>query len=455
MGRAVVSRSARASRSSLRRLAEDATGTFGTRIFTMAIGLFTGIITARMLGPENRGIFGLVALFPASLVTLSKLGQGIASVYFIKREREDVSQVASNVLIVALTIGATLMLVAFLLRDWLLVTILRGVPWWSVMVALPLIPVLLTESYLYGVLQSTDRFRVYNTRLIVEAALTLTGMAIVLIVLGLGLPGAIGVVVGVRVVMAVWVVVTIHRGTPLRARFDVPLFRRMIRYGLKSHVQIVASHFHFKAAMYLVNFFANPSQVAFFAIASRLAEQILFVPQSLGLAMFPRLAGSDMARAHEMTAAACRQTLVLTAVLALALALLGPFLITAWYGAAYAPAAAPLAYVCAGAVMMSLYLLLSRNFTSRAKQSVNILAAYVALGGNLVLNWCLIPRMGIEGAAIATALSYSTAAAILFAFFLRDSGMPWHDVLILKRRDVRMWKRLAAEVLADRRPASA
>jgi len=444
-----------AQRSNLRRLAEDATGTFGTRILTMGLGLFTGIITARMLGPENRGIFVLVALFPASIVTLSKFGQGVASIYFIKKEKEDVAQVASNVLIIALTVGVLLMFVAFLLRDWLLVTILRGVPSWAVLVALPLIPVLLTESYLYGVLQSTDRFRVYNIRLIAEALLTVTGMAIALVILDLGLPGALAVAVGVRVVMASWVVATIHKGTPLRARFDVPLFRRMIRYGLKSHVQIIASHFHFKAAMYLVNFFTNPTQVAFFAIAARLAEHILFVPQSLGLALFPRLAGSDVARAHEMTAAACRQSLVVTSVLALTLAVSGRFLITTWYGARYAPAAAPLAYVCAGVVMMSLYLLLSRNFTSRAKQAVNIVAAYVALVGNVGLNLYLIPRMGIEGAAIATAVSYSTAAIILFVFFLRDSGMAWHDVLILKRRDLQMWRRLATEVLADWRPARA
>ena len=67
----------------------------------------------------------------------------------------------------------------------------------------------------------------------------------------------------------------------------------------------------------------------------------------------------------------------------------------------------------------------------------------------------LVEATWIEGAAIATAVSYSTAAAILFVFFLRDSGLPWHDVLILKRRDIDMWRRLAAEVLGERKPAQA
>ena len=105
--------------------------------------------------------------------------------------------------------------------------------------------------------------------------------------------------------------------------------------------------------------------------------------------------------------------------------------------------------------MMSLYVLLSRNFTSRAKQSVNIFAAYVALAGNLALNWYLIPKIGIVGAAIGTASAYTTAALILLVFFLRDSGLPWHEVLILKRKDLEMWRRLLDEVLASRRTASA
>ena len=82
-----------AKRSPLFRLAEDITGTLATRVLTMGIGLFTGIITARMLGPENRGIFGLAALFPASIVTLSKLGQSQATIYFIRREKADVAQI--------------------------------------------------------------------------------------------------------------------------------------------------------------------------------------------------------------------------------------------------------------------------------------------------------------------------------------------------------------------------
>jgi O-antigen/teichoic acid export membrane protein len=105
--------------------------------------------------------------------------------------------------------------------------------------------------------------------------------------------------------------------------------------------------------------------------------------------------------------------------------------------------------------MMSMYVLLSRNFTSRNKQAVNIVAAYLALGGNLGLNVLLIPPLGITGAAIATAASYATAALLLLGFFLYDSGLAWHDVLIVKRSDFAMWRRILSGLRARFLPAEA
>ncbi len=438
-----------------RKLAADVSGTFGTRLITMAFGLVTGIVTARALGPENRGIFGLVCMFPASLVTLTKLGQGISSVYFIRREKEDVRAVASNLVVIALLTAVVLLVATYLLRFVLLDSILRGVPHWALLTTLPLLPTLLLESHLYGVLQATDRFRVYNTRLLAESVITMTGMILALVVFQAGLAGALGVAVGVRLCMTLWVVWTIHRESRLSLHFDLPLFRRMIRYGLKSHVQTIAAHFHFKADIYLVAYFLAPAEVAFYSIAARLAEHLLWFPQALGMALFPRLAGSDVADAHRLTASAVRQTLVASAVPAMLLAVGAPFLITTWYGPEYAPTVEPLRWVCLGIVMMSLYVLLTRNFTSRNRQGVNIFAAYLALGGNLILNLFMIPRYGIVGAAISSACSYTAATLVLLVWFVRESGLPASDVLVLKRSDVATWKRLASALWSDARPAKA
>ena len=50
------------------------------------------------------------------------------------------------------------------------------------------------------------------------------------------------------------------------------------------------------------------------------------------------------------------------------------------------PAAIPLIWISWGIVMMSMYVLLSRDFTARDRQVINVIAAYIALFGNIGLH---------------------------------------------------------------------
>jgi O-antigen/teichoic acid export membrane protein len=436
----------RAPRSSLWKLAEDFGGTLVTIFAKMGFGVLIGIITARTLGPDARGIFALVSTFPASLTTLFKFGQAQAVIYFIRREKEDVARVASTAIWFGLLTGALLVALVLVFREQILATVLRGVPMWALVAVCPMIPILLMESYLYGVLQATDRFRVYNARQIGESVIALLLMATVLVGLGWGLPGALGVSVLLNIVMLVWVFWTVRKETPLGFQFDGVLLKRMLRYGGKSHLQIIASHFNFKTGLYLCSYYLTPADVAFYAIGAKFAEQMMSIPQSLGLAMFPRLAGLPEERVHAMTAAGCRQTLAIAVVAALGLTFAGRFVIVTLYGAEYEPAAVPLRWIAWGIVMMSMYVLLSRDFTARDRQVINVIAAYIALGGNLVLGMLLIPELGIRGAAMSAACSYSIAALVLYGFFLRESGLPWYEPLVLNASDVARWRRLATEV---------
>jgi O-antigen/teichoic acid export membrane protein len=92
--------------------------------------------------------------------------------------------------------------------------------------------------------------------------------------------------------------------------------------------------------------------------------------------------------------------------------------------------------------MIALYQILTRNFTSRNRQQVNIVAAATALGVNAVTALVLIPRFGIVGAAFSTAISYSLAAGILLAVFVRESGHRVRDTVLVGADDLARYPRL-------------
>jgi O-antigen/teichoic acid export membrane protein len=414
---------------------QDAIGIFGTRVIYSAMGVVSGIILARWLGPYDRGLLALALLIPSTVVTVVKLGVSQATVYYINRKEASVDQVASNSVYLALGLGALSVVVVLLLRDDL--DVLRAIPTWALIFALVRVPLLLLDNYLYGVLQATGEFGIYNSRLLISEALRLVLVAIFVMGFNLGLMAAVIIYSAIAVINMAWLMFTMSRKVRLSAGFDRGLMANMLSFGVRSYMQVVTAHLLLRISIYMVQSYLGPEQTAFYALALHMTETVLEVPQAVGVVLYPRLASLPEDEVHRLTAQTCRRTLMVTGPAAVAIALFGPWLITAWYGQAFAPAGAPLPWAAVGVAMMSIFVIITRDFTARSKQRVNTAAGVLALIGNVLLNFYVIPRYGIVGAAFSTAVSYTAACALLIGFFLWESRRSLREVLIPTGEDLR------------------
>jgi O-antigen/teichoic acid export membrane protein len=224
----------------------------------------------------------------------------------------------------------------------------------------------------------------------------------------------------------------------------------MFGFGGKSYVQTLASTLHFRIDQYMIAIFLDPAQVGLYAVAANLTNLMLKVPDATGTVLYPRLAGAGSKHAHAQTSAVCRHTLFIMLVGALGYLLFGPSLLRLLYGDAYDGAVRPMLLMLPGVVMLSLYLLLTRNFTGRNRQQVNIVAACVALAVNVGLNAFLIPRYGIAGAAVSTSVSYGLAALILLVMFVRESGHSVAETLLVRPAELARHLRSARALAAPR-----
>jgi O-antigen/teichoic acid export membrane protein len=306
----------------------------------------------------------------------------------------------------------------------------------------------LLDDFLYGVLQAVGRFRVYNVRLVVSEVLRFASIVACLLVLDYGLFAAVLIHTLVNLFNILWLVLAMRREIPFGLRLDAPLLWRQLEFGAKSWVQTLTAHMLLRVDVYMVAYLLTASDTAFYALALHFTEMVLEVPQAVGLVLYPRLASLPKAEVHRLTAQTCRRTLVLTGALALLATVFGPFVITLWYGPDYSPAGDPLPWVCIGAVAWSIYVIVTRDLTSHGRQAINIAAGLPALILNVIFNLLLIPRMGIVGAAIATAISYTIACIILLTFYTRWSGMSVRQILIPTVDDFRYFRGLASQFLA-------
>lgn len=160
-----------------------------------------------------------------------------------------------------------------------------------------------------------------------------------------------------------------------------------------------------------------------YAVATRAATLVLFVSQAANMALAPRIASlyhtGDQVRLQRLITAAARRILIATLPLAILLVTAAWWLLYYLFGASFTPAARPLqilagsqlAAVAIGSVGVIL------NMAGHERRSMVGLSIAVVL--NIVLNLILIPRLGPEGAAIATGASIVFAQALMWYWIRR------------------------------------
>ena len=411
-------------------------GTFLVEILTVGLNLMLGVLTARILGPERRGVLTLVMTLSLTLVYFADLGVSQANVYLIGRRKRLEGEIAANSVFIALTVGAILSLAAWLARDLALNTSLRGLPAHYLAAILLLLPPLLLYTYWMAILRARQYFGVFNfLRLLMPVAL-LGCMALALLVFKGGIGWAVmAYVAGTCLAIAVGLFV-IGRLVRFKPAFDWLLARESLAYGLKSYLQNLVGHLAYRLDIYLVALFLSPRDVAFYAIATSVAELSWYIPNSVGIVLFPKLSSVPGERIHPLTAEVCRHMLLITTATTIAVILAGVVGIPLLYGADYVPAVVPLIALGPGIVAMSLYKVLTRNFSSRNRQQVTVLIAVVGLTLNVVLDALLIPRLATVGAALASSCAYATMGGALLLAFRRESQLSWHEILWPRRADL-------------------
>lgn len=421
-------------------------GTFATEIFTVIINLLLGVLTARLLGPERRGALTLVMTLSLTLVYFADLGISQANIYLIGRRKRSEAAVAANSVFIALAVGTVLSLALWLARNPLLNTLLRGLPSHYLAVILLLTPLLLLYTHWMAILRARQSFGVFNfLRLLMPVAL-LGCMALALLVFQGGIGWAVSAyATGTFLAVGVGLLVA-GRLIRFRPVFDWPLARESLTYGVKSYLQNLVGHLAYRLDIYLVALFLSPRDVAFYGIATSIAELSWYIPNSVGIVLFPKLSNEPEERIHSLTAEVCRLTLFITLMATGAVVLAGIVGIPLLYGADYAPAIAPLVALGPGVVAMSLYKVLTRNFSSRNRQQVSVLIAFVGLTLNVLLDALLIPRLATAGAAVASSCAYSTMGLALLVAFRRESGLSWREILCPRQADLMRYKNIGRQL---------
>ena len=413
---------------------------FVASIITFAGQFATSVVVARTLGPEFKGIYNLTLLSSGLVIIVSNLGMNGAISYFTASKKYSNRQLFILAIVGGLIlsiIGGTLFFLAYdsVLAKSLLAGSNRQLIIW-VMLGLPLS---LVTSFLSSLLLGQQRMVAYNSVNILRVLTNLSFQIISSLMAG-GVKGAVISWLsanGIALILAFWL---LKKDTKVRTNQSSGLVPAALSYGGKSYAGNLLTFFNYRLDSFLVNYFRGAAAVGQYTTSVTMAELLWYLPNAVSAALFPKVSSLDEGTANRLTPQACRQTLLVVSLAAIAFSFVGGWVLVGFYGEAYRPAVAPFLWLLPGMIGVTVAKIISADLSGRGKPQYAAYTAGLTVGLTVILDLLLIPAFSISGAGIASSISYLASGVLAVFWYCRETGVLPQALLIPRLEDMRFLK---------------
>jgi O-antigen/teichoic acid export membrane protein len=419
-------------RKNLRSLWRQIAWTFATRVVMIFNSLAAGIIVAHWLGADGVGQLAVINVAVATLVQLGSFGLPSSNTYFIAQDQARFRAAALNSLMFALGVGLILTLALSATASW-------RPDWFGlnsaslIHIAAISIPFQLITLIGLNILLAVGKVRQFNILDLVSQSFVFINAVCVWLVVKGDLETLVwwntATAVLASLLIALLLVVSAKNLAQSKWRADVALLRRMITYGLKFHISILAGAIIIRADLLVVNHFRGAAEAGVYSVASQFALLLMLLPGVIATLLFPRVTTEQDARG-ETTCRVTRYTAFIMFICCLAAV---PFslLLPLVYGAAFYDATGLLWILLPGVYLIGLESVLVQHFNALGLPRAIPLYWVVTLTLNLILVFALVPRLGAQGAAIASTISYTAIFGFVALHFHSSTGRSFTEVFLL------------------------
>ncbi|MFH1261635.1 MAG: flippase [Candidatus Micrarchaeota archaeon] len=170
----------------------------------------------------------------------------------------------------------------------------------------------------------------------------------------------------------------------------------------------------------MLGYFMTSSDVAIYTIATSLSVLILLFPSAISSIFFPivsQLFGQKkMDEVRAICGTSMRWLLFVTIPFTIVFTVFSYDLLTLFYGNEYGIGGTAMALFTMGLLIRSLSDAPSLVLASMRLVKIELMVAAFVLTMNIILNFLLIPSFGIDGAALASLLSFTTCTILIFYY---------------------------------------
>lgn len=405
--------------------------TMAVSIGIMLINLATGIITARMLGPEGRGIQTTLILWPQFLAFAMTIGIHSALLYHMKKSQEEEAELYYSSLLLTLVAGVVAIVVGVIFIPlWLgseSPEIVSTAQWF--MGATPLMLLFFMHNALF---RGREEFHLFNRMRYMVPLISLI-ILLVLVMLDKMTPFTSGMAYLLPyvpvTVMAIIRAMRLYRPKLSKIRLAS---RKIISYGLGAYgIDLLGNLILYIDQIILISLLA-PGPLGLYVVAVSLSRMLNIFSASIIMVLFPKLSCLEPKEAAMLSLRVFKITTIGALLCTSILMVAAPFIIRILYGNLFLDSI-PVFYLLvlqvvlggSASVLAQVFMAIGRPFVVTISQAIGIVLV-------IPLMYMLVPIYGLIGAGLALLIPSLVSLLYVAVIFQWNFRYPVRELLVNK-----------------------
>jgi len=372
------------------------------------------IVLGRDLGPDGLGVYTLAFTIFLFGMQFAAFGIGSALTKYVAEFLDDQATIRNYVssgMTSSIVTGALMGIVLFLLAPYIAISFFH-VPELEGMIQLTALcyPFIAIQKAVLGTLNGFRRMHLYALLSIVQnVTVVVTSIALVLF-FEMGVMGAVIGFVGSTILISTLSPILIRDCIGFDASLcDTLVLRATTVFGFYVVLGDSIGFLNTQVDSILIGYYMNPTEVGIYAIAVLLAQTLTLIPSAVQRVTAPATATlygkGDIEGVRRLFYSTLAKSLLISVGSAIFIAVFGPYMILRLFTEGYLVSYVPLLILLLGYAIGASFGAVGATLASIGKVHIPFRISAACGMLNVILNILFIPILGINGAALATAVT--------------------------------------------------
>jgi O-antigen/teichoic acid export membrane protein len=394
------------------------------------------IFLARKLGVEGRGEYALALLIPGIFMIFVYLGIGEATASILGKEKFPKEKIVGNLNFYILSVSILSFIIYNGFSSLILKLVKNNLSIELYRMSFFILPVTLTWGGYASVLLGLSSVKIIGWGRVINNFLFLCIFYVVAKFFKITSTIAVTIFLITSIIEIMFLIYFVSKKVAIKISFDLEIIKEQIKFGIKFFLGGLFNQENRRLDSFLINFFVGTYGLGIYSVAVSLTEILLNVSNIFSRVIFSSSAVSKNNENLPITTAAIRQNLFFMTVFAVILSFLLKPIILFLYSSKFIFSLQPALILLPGIVALGVSGVIGYSLTGYGKPEEVTKSAGIAFVFTLVLDLILIPKYGVNGAALASTIAYATSAFYLVWAYYKFSKISFREILVIQKQDI-------------------